>query len=236
MAVTSPVANTDAGGMFDGISVIDCDTHWNEPPDLWTSRAPASFKDRVPQLRVVDGHARWFVEDRDVGMMGASVVTKDLGKIHDRVSLETFDMIDAAGYDAKTRLQRMTDSGLYAQIVYPNGTGFMGGNFAGITDPALRWQCVKIYNDAAAEWQRESGGRLLPMALVPPWDRDEAAAEAQRATEELGLRGVTLGDPAVFGVPGFTTEHWKPFLEYCDTARVTINFHIGGTRGIDSFS
>jgi predicted TIM-barrel fold metal-dependent hydrolase len=222
--------------VLDGIQIIDCDTHWNEPPDLWTSRAPARLKDRVPQRRVVDGHDRWFVEDKDVGMMGASVVTKELGKIHDRVSLETFEMVDVAGYDAKTRLQRMTDAGLYAQIVYPNGTGFMGGNFAGVADPELRLQIVKIYNDAAAQWQQESGGRLLPMALVPPWDRDEAAAEAQRATEELGLRGVTLGDPAVFGVPGFTTEHWKPFLEYCDSARVPINFHIGGTRGIDSFS
>jgi predicted TIM-barrel fold metal-dependent hydrolase len=226
----------DPAGVLAGIKVIDCDAHWNEPPDLWTSRAPASMKDRVPQLRRVDGHDRWYVEDKDVGMMGASVVTKDLGKIHDRVSLETFDMIDPAGYDAKTRLKRMDDAGLHAAIVYPNGAGFMGGNFAGVTDPELRLQCVKIYNDAIAEWQQESGDRLLPQALIPPWDRDEAAAEAQRATEELGLRGVTLGDPAVFGAPGFTTEHWKPFFEYCDSARVPINFHIGGTRGIDSFS
>ena len=30
--------------------VIDVDTHWTEPPDLWTSRAPAKFRDRA--LRV----------------------------------------------------------------------------------------------------------------------------------------------------------------------------------------
>ena len=27
----------------------------SEAPDLWTSRAPAKYKDRVPQLKVVDG-------------------------------------------------------------------------------------------------------------------------------------------------------------------------------------
>jgi uncharacterized protein len=230
------VGTTDSGELFDGVRVIDCDAHWNEPPDLWTSRAPARLRERMPQLNVVDGAARWFVEGKDVGAMGASVVTKELGKIHDRVSLETFDMIDPAGYDAKIRLKRMDDAGLFAQIVYPNGAGFTGGNFATIRDPELRLACVKIYNDAIAEWQLESGGRLLPQALIPPWDRDEAVGEAQRVTEELGLRGVTLGDPANFGVPGFTTEHWTPFWEYCDAARVPVNFHIGGTRGIDSFS
>jgi uncharacterized protein len=228
---------TPAGAdMLAGLKIIDCDTHWNERPDLWTSRAPASMKERVPHLKRVGEEDRWFLGDTDMGMMGATVVTKELTKIHDRVSLERWDMIDPAGYDVTTRLKRMDDAGIYAQIVYPNGAGFMGANFAGITDHALRLACVQIYNDAAAEWQHESGDRLLPQALIPPWDRDEAAAEAQRATEELGLRGVTLGDPAVFGVPGFTTEHWQPFLEYCDSARVPINFHIGGTRGIDSFS
>ncbi|MET0145998.1 MAG: amidohydrolase family protein [Ilumatobacteraceae bacterium] len=222
--------------LLDGIKIIDCDTHWNETPDLWTSRAPASMKDRMPQLRRVGNEDRWFVDDNDIGMMGATVVTKDLDKIHDRVSLERWDMIDPAGYEVPARLQRMDDASIFAQIVYPNGAGFMGANFAGVTDHDLRLACVRIYNDAAAEWQAASGDRLLPQALIPPWDRDEAAAEVQRATEELGLRGVTLGDPAKFGVPGFTTEHWQPFFEYCDSARVPVNFHIGGTRGIDSFS
>lgn len=234
--MTAIDSRADGADLLAGLKIIDCDTHWNERPDLWTSRAPASMRDRVPHLERIGNEDRWVIEGRDMGMMGATVVTKELTKIHDRVSLERWDMIDPAGYDVTARLQRMNDSGIHAQIVYPNGAGFMGASFATITDPALRLACVQIYNDAAAQWQAESGDRLLPQALIPPWDRDEAAAEAQRATEELGLRGVTLGDPAVFGVPGFTTEHWKPFLEYCDSARVPINFHIGGTRGIDSFS
>ena len=32
--------------------VIDVDSHWTEPPDLWTSRAPAKFKDRALRFRV----------------------------------------------------------------------------------------------------------------------------------------------------------------------------------------
>jgi len=33
-----------------GYSIIDVDTHVSEQPDLWTSRVPASMKDRVPRL------------------------------------------------------------------------------------------------------------------------------------------------------------------------------------------
>jgi predicted TIM-barrel fold metal-dependent hydrolase len=225
-----------AGLSLHGIKVIDCDSHWNETPDLWTSRAPASMTARMPHMRRVNNEDRWFLEDKDVGMMGATVVKKDLTKIHDRVSLERWEDIDPAGYDVTARLERLDAAGLHAQIVYPNAAGFVGATFAGVEDHDLRLACVRIYNDAAAEWQHASGDRLLPQALIPPWDAGEAAAEAQRATEELGLRGVTVGDPALFGVPGYTTDHWAPFLEYCDSARVPINFHIGGTRGIDSFS
>ena len=65
------------------LPVIDIDSHWTEPPDLWTSRAPARWKDRA--LRVVkndqgvehwvsrtkalvsvgDGHALAVYQDRD---------------------------------------------------------------------------------------------------------------------------------------------------------------------------
>ena len=32
-----------------GYTIIDVDTHVTETPDLWTSRAPASIRDRVPR-------------------------------------------------------------------------------------------------------------------------------------------------------------------------------------------
>ena len=37
------------------IPVFDIDTHFTEPPDIFTSRAPARFKDKVPYQKIVDG-------------------------------------------------------------------------------------------------------------------------------------------------------------------------------------
>src|ERR1700677_2003423 len=49
-------------GPFEGLKLIDADSHITEAPDLWTSRAPAKYKDRVPQTRAdEDGLSFWFV-------------------------------------------------------------------------------------------------------------------------------------------------------------------------------
>ena len=47
---------------LDPIRVIDADTHLTERHDLWTKRAPAAYKDRVPHVTQVDGCATWVVE------------------------------------------------------------------------------------------------------------------------------------------------------------------------------
>ena len=31
-------------------NLISADSHINEPPDLWTTRLPATFKDRAPRM------------------------------------------------------------------------------------------------------------------------------------------------------------------------------------------
>ena len=66
---------------FAGIKIVDCDTHITEAADLFTSRAPARLKDKVPQIRRVNGADRWFVGDRNFGSIGGNVVRNDNNKI-----------------------------------------------------------------------------------------------------------------------------------------------------------
>lgn len=39
---------------LDDLKIVDCDTHWQEPADLWTSRVPAKYRDQMPQVRRVN--------------------------------------------------------------------------------------------------------------------------------------------------------------------------------------
>ena len=65
----------------------------------------------------------------------------------------------------------MDDSGIYAQVCFPNSIGLGGQGISDVVkDPELRLLCVQIYNDAMAEVQADSGDRLLPMPVLPAWD------------------------------------------------------------------
>ena len=39
--------------------VIDADSHWSEPPDLFTKLAPAAYQDRMSRVETIDGEQMW---------------------------------------------------------------------------------------------------------------------------------------------------------------------------------
>ena len=197
MSVTTleaPILRSDTG-----LKIIDADTHYTEPHDLWVKRAPAAIRDRVPQVKMLDGQRSWVIDgDKSIGT-GAhpnSAILKDGTKVRDLdhfLKLQ-FEDVHTGSSSVRDRLQVMDECGIYAQIVYPNILGF-GGQAAAKVDADLRLACVQIYNDAMAELQQESGERLFPMALLPWWDVKEAVKETER-TAAMGLRGININsDP-----------------------------------------
>jgi len=228
-----PLDGPSVADLISGIKIIDADTHLSEPHDLWTSRAPARLKDRVPRVKIVDGVRRWVIDDNiplSDGASPISVIRKDGSKSR---SLEFFNWqiedIHAGAYNTQARLKVMDDTNIFAQIVYPNLLGF-GNTKASDYDPDLRMITTTIYNDAMAELQEESGGRLLPMALLPWWDIDATVAEAERA-KAMGLRGIiTNADPQDAGMPDLGERFWDPLWEACASLSLPVNFHIGGSQ------
>jgi predicted TIM-barrel fold metal-dependent hydrolase len=214
-----------------GIKIIDVDTHLSEPEDLWTSRAPAAWKDRVPRMGMLDGEKRWIIDGKySLGAKGASAVVKrDGSKARDfRFAQWYVDDVHAGCSNTKARVEYMDQEGIWAQIVYPNVMGF-GGQRGMQVDPELRLLSIKIYNDAMAEMQEESGQRLFGMALLPWWDMKASLAELQRC-HAMGVRGVnTNSDPHKNGLPDLGDPYWDPLWEMCTDLDVPINFHIGAS-------
>ncbi|MGB2695652.1 MAG: amidohydrolase family protein [Dehalococcoidia bacterium] len=215
--------------------VIDVDTHYTEPPDLWTSRAPAALKDKVPYMKTIDGQSLWFVEgDRPWGGVGTTVVGVGGQKFRGKLSLASFEEMDRAAYEVKPRLEVMDRMGVWAQIVYPNACGFGATKFLSISDKELQFECVRLYNDAVAEWQKDSGDRLFPQGLLPFWNMEATLKEARRIKEDLHLTGVTLTDrPEVFDLPDYGQPYWEPFFELMNDLQLPLDFHIGS--GMKSF-
>ena len=219
---------------FAELKVIDSDTHWSEPEDLWTSRAPAAYRDLVPQVKVMNGKRRWVVNgDTAIGPAHAtSAIAPDGGKIYgtDFLGYTNAD-VHRACLDVDARLAMMDSLGIHAATLYPNVAGFGSQNFMKVTDEGLRVACVEIYNDYMAEIQQASGNRLLPMAMVPWWDADGTAREMERA-KGLGLRGiVTCSNPHDSGFPDYAQPVWEPVWETAEGLDLPVNFHIGASQG-----
>ncbi len=217
----------DATDILDGIRIIDCDSHFTEPPHLWTRRAPRSWRDRMPVQRTVNGKTAWFLNGEPWASTGGNTVRKERQKVLGTLAVQPFDDIDASAWDPAERLRWMDDTGIYAQVLYPNGIGFSSNHIFAIEDLRQREVVLTTYNDFLADLQQESGGRLLPQAMLPIWDMDLTVREAARMLER-GIRGFTLTDrPELLGLPELPHRYFTPMWDLVNQARAVINFHIG---------
>ena len=222
--------STQSGGldpMFEGIKIVDTDTHITEAPDLFTSRAPAALKDKVPYVKLdADGVERWYVGDRNFGSMGGNVIRKDNNKLLGRLAFPKLEQAHPGGHLLKERLQAMDDMGVYAQIGFQNSGVTQAGSLMSLGDNDLALKIVEMYNDASAEYQQASGQRIFNMAHLPYWDQAAMEKEAHRCID-MGLKGFVLPDtPERVGVPSFLHDYWTPFLEMCDATGTPLNFHL----------
>ena len=104
MAATSPASDTS---QTSELSIIDVDAHITEPHDLWTARAPASLKDRVPRV-VRSGAERAWVVDRDIQISTDEPASCDRKDGEKSRGMEFFgwqiEDVHDASYDMKARV------------------------------------------------------------------------------------------------------------------------------------
>jgi predicted TIM-barrel fold metal-dependent hydrolase len=175
----------------------------------------------------------WMVDGVELGFAGGGGVIDrhgDKGRALEALYEWTFDQIHPGAYDPKARIEVMDDSGIWAQVCFPNSIGLGGQGISDVVkDPALRLLCIQIYNDAMGEVQAESGLRLLPMPVLPAWDVDACVVEATRVAG-LGLRGVNMtSDPQDLGAPDLANRAWDPLWEVCAEYHLPVHFHIGAS-------
>jgi predicted TIM-barrel fold metal-dependent hydrolase len=218
--------------MLDDLYIVDADSHWSEPPDLFTSRAPAAIRDRVPRVEEIDGERTWVFDGKPIGRAGsASVIGRDGNKASANTGLFewTNDDVHVGAYDPKVRLEVLDECGIDAQVIFPSTIGLGGQDLGSADDEILSGLTVEIYNDGMAEIQADSGNRLLPLPLMPAWSIDACVAEVKRVAA-LGARGVNMtSDPQDLGSPDLANRAWDPFWEACVDHELPVHFHIGAS-------
>ncbi len=212
--------------------IVDADSHWTEPPDLFTKLAPPEYRDRVPRVEMVEGQRMWVFDGHPVGNFGAAgVIARDGHKesSHTALHLWDFEEVHVGAWDPEVRLRVMDESGIDAQVIFPSTIGLGGEDLGLVDDRALCRLAIEIYNDRMAEIQANSNNRLLSMPLMPAWDIDLCIEEAQRVAS-LGMRGVNMtSDPQDLGSPDLANHAWDPFWEVVSDLQLPVHFHIGAS-------
>jgi predicted TIM-barrel fold metal-dependent hydrolase len=119
-----------------------------------------------------------------------------------------------------------------ASLCFPNFPRFCGQTFLEAKDRDLALLCVRAYNDwMVEEWCAGSGGRLIPLCIVPLWDAALAADEIRRNAAR-GVHAVAFSEiPPYLGLPSIHSGYWDPFFAACAETATVLCLHIGsGTK------
>ncbi|MFE9327552.1 amidohydrolase family protein [Nocardia sp. NPDC052278] len=208
---------------------ISVDDHLVEHPRLWLDRLPQKWHEMAPHVVEVEGGEQWCFEGIVNGMTGLSAVVgtdlKERGLDPGRFS----DMRRGC-WDSAARLADMDTDGVWAQLCFPNYSGFAGGRFYRAKDKELALLCVQAYNDyVIEEWCAAAPDRYIPLMILPLWDVELSAAEIDRCAPK-GFRSIAFPDnPAILGESSFQSGDWDPVFARAAEAQMPLSMHFGGS-------
>lgn len=169
---------------------IDADGHILEPVWLWEEYLEAGYRERALRVRSDDdgleyleiaGRPSQRTRRGSLGLLGA------MGETDARPSPERryMDHIPFGAADAKQRLELLDRENLEKALLYPT-LGLLWE--CELDDVELSIAYARAYNRWIADFCRDSGGRLVPIAHLTLLDPVAAAAELERAVRD-GCRG-----------------------------------------------
>ena len=181
--------------------VISSDSHIIEPPDLWTTRIEAKYRDRAPYIRRGEDADNWYIEgDVDLGSLGTTVGAGqryiDPSKMTTKAKIE---QIPRGAYDPEAHIQDMHLDGVDAGVIYPS----LGLRVFRVPDSGLLSAIMRTYNDWLSEFCGAYPDRLKGIAMVNVDDVQEGVEELKR-TRKLGLAGAMI---SVFPQEGRSYKH-----------------------------
>src|SRR5262245_14421893 len=204
--------------------VIDCDGHILEPPDLWEKYLEPKYRDRALRIRVGDDGYEYLEIDNKrakltrpgaLGMMGGmgkgvetartlreqvargDVRPEDVRALRPGPELTYLKGAAFGTMDMKERVQLLNREGMTKALLYPT-IGLLWE--AELFDPELSAAYCRAYNRWIADFCRDSGGRLIPIAHLSLGDPAEAARELERAVKD-GCKGAFVCPFTITRIP-----------------------------------
>jgi predicted TIM-barrel fold metal-dependent hydrolase len=219
--------------------IIDADGHWAEFAPLMRE-----------EFRRIGGDVAVEALDAASARVPASLAMSVAERRRRRVGQEAFwflptkNTLDrATAMFPRLMYERLDDLGLDLCVVYPTA----GLPYHRQPDARLRRALCRAYNVFTAEQFRPFSDRIIPAAIIPMYSPEEAIAELEFASRQLGYKVVMVGSLIRRPIPALAEEHpeaarhvewydplgldsehdYDPVWAKCRELRIAPSFHTG---------
>ena len=170
--------------------VISSDNHIVEPPDLWTTRVAAEYRDRCPRIERTDKGDVWVVDG--AGTFSATSMGSQPGVRFDDpdklVRDATWEQVRLGAYIGEEAVKDMDIDGMDMGFLYPT-TGLV--LYFTVSDSPLFDALCGAYNDFLAEFCSAAPNRLKGIAMLNVDDVAKGVEEMERCAK-LGFAGAMI--------------------------------------------
>jgi uncharacterized protein len=203
--------------------LISADSHVIEPPDLWTSRLPAKFQDRVPKQIRSDQGDQWQFPSSPPWPYGLNQCG---GLPPEKYSpwIKWEDVRPEAN-QIPARTAGQGGSGVVAEVMYPSPRIVMAIHNED-KDPEYHLALIQAYNDWLSEYCSARPDFFVGLALAPSGgDAKVAAAEIRRAMKLPGMKGVQINKYPTTGQRLHKDD--DALFEACVETGAAAHIHVG---------
>ena len=160
---------------------VDADGHILEPPDLWETYLEEKYRARALRIQVdndgyeyleINGQPSKRSRKGSLGLLGA-MGEENMRPSPDRRYADNFPF---GASDARDRLSLMEQENLEYSLLYPT-LGLLWE--VELTDPELSLAYCRAYNRWIADFCRDSGGKLVPIAQLTLLDVEGSVQELE---------------------------------------------------------
>jgi len=197
-------------------AVIDADTHFHEPLDLFQRYIDPGYRAQCPSFQMDDEGMIRLTWPNEVDEKKTPPRLKQMPSM--KAILE-----NPAGFDPTARLNLMNQEEVAIHVIYPTHGLRFGRS---VSDPGLAGAICRAYNRWVSEFCSHNPSRFKGVALIPINHPEVALEELRFARHELGLQIAFLNPTPV---PGLNWHHetFNPVWATVTDLDMLVTFHSG---------
>jgi predicted TIM-barrel fold metal-dependent hydrolase len=206
--------------------ILSSDSHVFEPPDLWTTRIDAAFRERAPRMQRIDGVDQLVVEEQQV-IAGIGLISNAGARFEAPETISSqgrFEDVHQGGYDPEQHLKDMQLDGVAGEVLYPS----QGLFYFKVADTQLMSAIFRAYNDWLAEFCRTDPERLKGIAMINLDDVQDGIKELER-TAKMGFAGAMITEYPLED-RRYDQPEYEPFWAAAQALDMPLSLHTATRR------